>query len=306
VSDANQGLELGRVIGRYVVEEQLGKGTAATVYRVRHTELDTVHAMKVVREQADKGATRLEKGGRALGRIDHPGVVRVIDLLDVDGSRALVMEHVDGPTLRESISRGRLTPRDIHDIGEQLMDAIGASHNEGFVHRDLKPSNILLQAQARGRWLVKVADFDLVKQLTPDPTASTTGNLVGTPAYMAPEQAMRGGNVGPHTDLWGLGAVLYELETGRRAFGDKQLVEVLEDVMTATYERSLLKTVPYGHSLAIQAALQQDPERRPADCNAMLALWNTPEPHRDSSRWPWVLVILAALAGLGWLAATGR
>ena len=181
-------LEVGRVIDRYVVAGPLGKGGVAQVYLVRHTQLDTLHALKVVSLPTVEASQRLLREGRALGKIRHRGIVTVTDFIEVDGLPGLVMEYVNGPTLHEVLRHQRLSLEQADFIARGILEAVGAAHKKGMVHRDLKPANVLFQVEG-SEVSVKVADFGLVKLLEAEDLVglvTRSGSTFGSPAYMAP------------------------------------------------------------------------------------------------------------------------
>ncbi|HVV85523.1 MAG TPA: serine/threonine-protein kinase, partial [Kofleriaceae bacterium] len=203
-----------RTIGRYRVLAVLGAGAMGEVVRARDDRLGrdvAIKRMKVpARALAEVFAARFEAEGRALASLTHPGVVQVFDL-GVDGDEPyLVMELVDGPTLRDVVrDRGPLPVAEVRAAGIQLARALEAAHARGVLHRDVKPANVLLAP--RSVW--KLADFGLAH--LPDSSVTLSGQFLGTPAYAAPE-ALALGQFGPPADVFGLAATLYEAATGAR------------------------------------------------------------------------------------------
>jgi serine/threonine protein kinase len=315
----------GQQVDRYEIIGRLGAGGMATVYRVRHTELGTEHALKVVDSIQQDAAQRLRREGRALGTLDHPGIVRVTDLIEVDDMPALVMEFVDGPTLAELLRDGPIAKQYLDDLVGQLLHAVGAAHDKGFVHRDLKPANILLSAKPNGGWHLRVADFGLVKAMHPshaNTMKTREGLIIGTPAYMAPEQANGNFEIGPGTDIWALGAVLFEMVTGTRAFEGRDPMMVLGRVSLGKYDHERLIGIPNGQVLAIRSSLRLRPDERASSCGELLNIWQgtmapsanatgaaqMPPPRADSppSRVPklrrrLVIPLFICLSLLGWI-----
>ncbi len=194
----------------------LGRGGMGRVYRARQIRLDRFVAVKLM--NAELGGDpefreRFEREARALARLDHPGVVRVHDFGEAGGVFYLIMELVEGPSLRELIGEG-MAPDEATRIVEQLCDALAYAHARGVVHRDIKPENVLIDRTGR----VKVADFGLAKLQQVEPGA-TTRRVVGTPQYMAPEQLTDPGSVDHRADVFAIGVVFYEMLTGQLPVG---------------------------------------------------------------------------------------
>jgi serine/threonine protein kinase len=203
-----------RIHGRYLLEERIARGGSADVWRARDEELDRPVAVKLLHPHLapdERARLRLAVEGRLVASLSHPGIVQMYDVLVDDESPALVMELIDGESLNVRLGReGALPPRVAAGIGAEVAEALAEAHAHGIVHRDIKPSNILLDRDGHAH----LADFGIAHSLEPDTERLTqTGMVVGTPAYIAPEQ-LAGTEVGPRTDLFGLGAVLFEMLTG--------------------------------------------------------------------------------------------
>ncbi|MBT3224241.1 MAG: serine/threonine protein kinase, partial [Proteobacteria bacterium] len=269
----------GTVIDKYTVETRIASGGSATVYRVVHSELETVHALKIVHISDHEASQRLRTEGRVLAKLEHPNIVGVTDIIDVDGMPGLLMEYVGGPDLHMHLDAvGRLSFEELDDLAGQLLEAVEAAHEQGFIHRDLKPANIILGPRRGGGHVVKVADFGLDKVLESDshtitPLHTRQGIVMGTPAYMAPEQVTGDHAIGRHTDIWALGTLLFEMVTGDRAFPGKDTMQVLGAVARGSYALPVPKDTPPRMIAAIRAALQIQPLHRPADCKTLLELW---------------------------------
>ncbi|MBA2320108.1 MAG: serine/threonine protein kinase, partial [Deltaproteobacteria bacterium] len=205
----------GTEIDRYVVEEVIGRGGMAVVYRVQHKKLGTSHALKVLLIPAPAIQERMLQEGRVQATLRHPNVVNVTDVIDVNGSYGLVMEFVDGPALdRHLWQQKHLSLEEAEIIGRGILAGVAAAHAQSMIHRDLKPANILLARSERGDLVPKVTDFGLAKILrgTSLDTASATrtGHTMGTPQYMAPEQIRNAKTVDERADVFSIGALLYE------------------------------------------------------------------------------------------------
>ena len=198
--------------GRYRLVRILGHGGMSDVFEAADEESETTVAVKIVRS-ADAGlARRLAQEVRALSRLEHPGLVRLLDTGVADGQAYLVMELVTGHTLAESLRSGAYGPTRTADIGVELSRALAYVHGRGIVHRDVKPSNILMGADGGA----KLGDFGIAR-LADASTLTLAGTTLGTAAYMAPEQ-LEDHQVGPGADVWSLGIVLLECLTGRRVY----------------------------------------------------------------------------------------
>ena len=260
---------LPRVVGdRYRLEQLLGHGGMGSVYRARDLDLERAVALKIVRpELLDGRDVRARFIGEAqiLARLQHPGIVAVYDYGTFpDGSAYLVMELVRGDDLRRLLQReGRLEVRHGLRILTAVCSAIEAAHREGVLHRDLKPENILLPA---GELDAKVLDFGLANLVSEE----VDGMIVGTPAYMAPEQ-LRGAVPDARADVFSLGVIAYEMLSGRLPFGGGSVPEVaLAQARGAPHLPA--GSLPSGLERAIRAALDPDADRRPASAQAFAHL----------------------------------
>ena len=229
---------IGRTLSHYRILEKLGAGGMGEVYRARDEKLGRDVAVKVLPPgllSNEEARARFRKEALALSRLSHPHIATLLDFDSQDGTDFLVMELVEGKTLLEAVREGPLSEKEVVRLGSQLARGLQAAHEHGVIHRDLKPGNLALTPDG----LLKVLDFGLARleRLTlpevGEKTASTdtaVGHVVGTPAYMAPEQ-LRGKGVDARTDVYGAGACLYELATGRRPFGTKSGVELTDAVL---------------------------------------------------------------------------
>ncbi|WP_327283025.1 MULTISPECIES: Stk1 family PASTA domain-containing Ser/Thr kinase [unclassified Streptomyces] len=257
--------------GRYRVDARIAAGGMATVYRAVDTRLDRVLALKVMHPAlaADGGfVDRFIREAKSVARLAHPNVVAVFDQ-GTDGPYTyLAMEYVSGCTLRDVLrERGALQPRAALDILEPVLAALGAAHRAGFVHRDMKPENVLIGDDGR----VKVADFGLVRSV--DSVTSTTGSVLGTVSYLAPEQ-IESGSGDTRVDVYACGVVLYEMLTGSKPHSGGTPAQVLyqhlhEDVPPPS---AAVPGLPAGLDELVAYAAARDPELRPADAAALLGL----------------------------------
>jgi serine/threonine protein kinase len=198
--------------GRYRLGDRLGGGAVAEVFRAVDERLARPVAVKLFRGDAAEELQRHEAEMRTLARLDHPSLVTVYDAGEEDGQPYLVMQLVEGDTLADELGRGPLGPERTARYGAALADALAYVHEQGFVHRDVKPANVLIAADGR----VHLADFGIAR-LVDSAHVTRTGDVLGTPAYFAPEQ-VSGDAVGPAADVYALGLMLLECLTGRRPF----------------------------------------------------------------------------------------
>ncbi|MYT24429.1 protein kinase, partial [Streptomyces sp. SID7760] len=257
--------------GRYRVEARIAAGGMATVYRAVDTRLDRVLALKVMHPAlaADAGfVDRFIREAKSVARLAHPNVVAVFDQ-GTDGPYTyLAMEYVSGCTLRDVLrERGALRPRAALDILEPVLAALGAAHRAGFVHRDMKPENVLIGDDGR----VKVADFGLVRSV--DTVTSTTGAVLGTVSYLAPEQ-IENGATDTRVDVYACGVVLYEMLTGSKPHTGGTPAQVLyqhlhEDVPPPS---AAVPGLPGILDQLVTYATARDPELRPTDAAGLLGL----------------------------------
>jgi serine/threonine protein kinase/Tol biopolymer transport system component len=267
----------GSRIGSYEIVTLLGAGGMGEVYRARDTRLGRDVAIKLLPESYAldrERRARFEREAQILASLNHPHIATIYGFED-SGTPALVMELVEGPTLADRIAQGPVSVREALEIGRQLILALDAAHERGIVHRDLKPANIKLGPDRA----IKVLDFGLAKavadevspatDLAHSPTVSVVGTMagviLGTAAYMSPEQA-RGQTVDKRTDIWAFGCVMFELLTGRKAFSGSTVSDVIAAILT--HEPSwadLPPDVPQSTRDLLRRCLEKDPKRRLRD-----------------------------------------
>ncbi|MEU5151904.1 MULTISPECIES: Stk1 family PASTA domain-containing Ser/Thr kinase [Streptomyces] len=263
---------VGRVLDdRYRIDARIAAGGMATVYRAVDTRLDRILALKVMHPALASDAAfvdRFIREAKSVARLAHPNVVAVFDQ-GTDGPYVyLAMEYVSGCTLRDVLrERGALQPRAALDILEPVLAALGAAHRAGFVHRDMKPENVLIGDDGR----VKVADFGLVRSV--DSVTNTTGSVLGTVSYLAPEQ-IESGIADTRADVYACGVVLYEMLTGSKPHLGDSPAQVLyqhlhEDVPPPS---AAVPGLPAGLDGLVASATARNPELRPYDAAALLGL----------------------------------
>ena len=274
-------LRAGQQFGAYTIVSRLGAGGMGEVYRARDTTLGREVAIKVLPALLTSDPARLarlEREARVLATLNHPNIATIHGIERVDGRHALVLEVVEGETLDERLRRASALPvPEALGLARQIAEALDAAHEHGVVHRDLKPANIKIRPDG----VLKVLDFGLAKTLPPawaaahgeQPTEAATdsmdgtgaGVVMGTPAYMSPEQA-QGSRVDRRADIWSFGVILYEMISGRRGFQGATSMEVLSNVLKAEPDWAALppETPRLVQSL-LRRSLQKEPSRRLRD-----------------------------------------
>jgi len=329
-------LASGTRLGPYSVTAKLGEGGMGEVYRARDTQLDRDVALKILPESFADDPDRLmrfEREAKTLAALNHPNIAAIYGIEHAAGQRALVMELVEGDDLSDRIAHGAIPLDDALPIARQIAEALEAAHDAGVIHRDLKPANIKVRADGT----VKVLDFGLAKaaqgvqgdgsalrQQDPSPSTMTSpamtamGMILGTAAYMAPEQA-KGRAVDRRADIWAFGVVLYEMLTGRRAFQGEDVSDLLVAVLSKDVDLTALPpATPARVRRLIARCLDRNPRTRLQHIGeARITLTDTagddlsapaaPTPARPLWRQPsaWMLVaaVAAVSAGLTWWAA---
>ena len=316
-------LTSGTRLGPYEILSPLGAGGMGEVYRARDAKLNRDVAIKVLPESVAQDAERLarfQREAQLLAALNHAHIAGIYGLEKSGDLEALVLELVEGDTVAERIAAGPIPVDESLAIARQIAEALEAAHDRGIVHRDLKPANVKITPDGR----VKVLDFGLAKALnrdgssSPDLTRSPTltaastqaGVVIGTAAYMSPEQA-RGKAVDKRADIWAFGAVVYEMLTGRKAFEGETVSDVLAAVLRADIDWAALPSeTPVSVRRVLRRCLDRDPKTRFHDiADARLEMderldapsATTAGPMRRRPKASWLL----ALAGLGLLAAAG-
>jgi serine/threonine-protein kinase len=274
--------DLGSVsVPGYEILEILGQGGMGVVYKARQVSLNRIVALKMIR---GGGYVREERRrflleAEAIARLQHPNIVAVYEVGDHEGTSFFSLEFCSGGNLDRKLNRTPLQAREAARLVESLAHAMQAAHAAGVIHRDLKPANVLLTEDGTP----KISDFGLAKRAD-EASHTVTGAIMGTPSYMAPEQAAgKNKDVGPATDIYALGAILYETLTGRPPFKGTATFETLQQVVTQepVAPSQLNPKVPHDLETICLKCLEKAPRLRYGDCQALaddLARWQRGEP----------------------------
>lgn len=255
---------LGKELGPYVVEKELGAGAMGAVFRARHQKSGQRVAIKIIAPglaASDAAMVRFKREISILKQLEHPNIVRLIASGKISGSPFYVMEYIEGESLdRVMERRGRLTWEELVTLGQQLCAALQYAHDKGIIHRDLKPSNLMVLKDGT----VKLTDFGIAKDT--DVTALTAANsTVGTAAYMSPEQCRGVRDLTHKSDLYSMGVMFYELVTGRKPFYAESALEMFNKHLSGTFERPsrLSLEIPVWLDTLICQLMEKDPDKRP-------------------------------------------
>ncbi len=268
---------IGRTLSHYCIEEKIGAGGMGTVYRAKDTKLGREVAIKVLPEAFAENKERLarfKREARVLASLNHPHIAAIHELEESEGVHFLVLELVPGETLAERIARGPIPLEETIPLFQQIAEALEAAHDQGIIHRDLKPANLKVTPEGKA----KVLDFGLAKAfgeeastppLSESPTltreATRDGVLLGTAAYMSPEQA-RGKAVDKRSDIWAFGCCLYEALAGRKTFEGETVTDVLAAVVKSEPDWSAVPNdTPWKIGALIKRCLRKESGRRVHD-----------------------------------------
>ncbi|UJR81206.1 serine/threonine-protein kinase [Sandaracinus amylolyticus] len=281
---------IGRSLSGYRIESRLGSGATGVVFRAKHPDQDRRVALKVLHDNLGSISSlkrRFEREARVLAKLDHPNVVYITDFGVVDGHTFIAMELLEGQTLEQLLEDQPIDLDRALRITKQILAGLAFAHARQVVHRDLKPANVYLCKSADGTDQVKLLDFGLAKMLSiddlsQDGTLTRKGRIVGTPAYMAPEQ-ITGVSLDVRADVYALGVLLYELLADRRPFLSERRSELLrahllEPVPPLADARKGLAVHPDLEAI-VRKALAKDPAHRYADATEMLAAIEALPPH---------------------------
>ncbi|MDZ7594036.1 MAG: protein kinase [Thiobacillus sp.] len=251
-------------IGRYEILDEVGQGAMGTVYRARDPLIERTVAIKTVpiaqlRQEGADAESRFLREAQSAGRLSHPNIVTIYDVGETDGLAYIAMEYLSGATLRDVMDKGPIPLELALDTATQMAGALAFAHEHGVIHRDIKPANVVITSQ-HGR--VKLTDFGIAHLLNSDHTQ--TGQMLGSPRYMSPEQAM-GREIDGRSDIFSLGAVLYEMLTGQYAFDGDSLPAIVYRVIheTPVPAASLRPELPAALAGLLARMLDKNPQVRP-------------------------------------------
>ncbi len=246
----------------YELLVRLGRGGMGVVYKARHRKLDRLVALEMIRAEIAgvEQHRRFQVEAEAIARLQHPNIVQIHEVAEYDGMPCLALELVEGGTLADRLDHKPIPPREAAALLRTLAHAMQAAHAAGVVHRDLKPANVLLTADGT----LKVTDFGLAKKLDASAGPTLSGQVMGTPDYMAPEQTGGTKEVGPPADIWALGAILYECLTGRIPFAGASPLDTMRQVNTdePAAPSSLQRRIPRDLETVCLKCLNKVPARR--------------------------------------------
>jgi serine/threonine protein kinase len=293
------------VLNRFLIERRIGSGGFGTVYEAWDGRLERPVAVKAIESSGSPGSERVLREAQAAARLNHPGIVTLYEMGEEDGNALLVTELVDGSTLAQLNRDGTLSDREIGEIGADLCEALDHAHERAVVHRDIKPQNVLVTEE--GEPSAKLMDFG-VARLADAAALTAPGDVVGTLAYMAPEQA-EGRTAGPEADVYALGLMLYESWSGEHP--TRRATPAATARAIGARMRPLRRSrpdLPRGLCETVDACLQTRPDRRPSleelggEIEGSLARLADQAP-RSERALPLRLAAIALAAALGaWLA----
>jgi serine/threonine protein kinase len=307
---------IGKSISRYRILDNLGEGGMGQVFLADDTTLNRKVALKFLPEafaSDPERMARFEREAKLLASLNHPNIAGIYGLEQADGNRFLVLEYVEGETLQARLSKGALQLEDALELCRQIAEGLEAAHEKGVIHRDLKPANVMITADER----VKILDFGLAKAFSDDtqsidssqsPTLTEAmtrpGVILGTAAYMSPEQA-KGKSVDKRADIWAFGCILYECLTGKKAFEGETVTETLASVIK---EEPDIEKAPLEVRLLLQQCLVKDRKKRLRDIGDAMALFCTVQgvttdlasefPPSKKSMVAWAITIVSLLGML--------
>ena len=289
---------------RYQIVANLGEGGMGTISLARDTELDRLVALKRLTTSfpSAKKRARFEAEALASARLHHPNVIRTHELIWNPRDLCLVMEYIEGESLAERLEEGPLGTEEILRIAKGMAAGLGHAHSQSVIHRDLKPDNVMLADDGR----VLLIDFGLAKRIDTSQALTKTGQFIGTPTYVPPEQITEGKHAGPRADIYGFGACLYHMLCGQPPFLCESLAQLVSTILTVPPESpsKVAPGVDPGLAKLCLRCLEKSPDDRFASAEELSqALERVGVERGASSRGPWVLLGLGVALGLGGVAA---
>jgi serine/threonine protein kinase/Tfp pilus assembly protein PilF len=260
---------VGKKVGGFKIEKIIGRGGMGVVYLARDTRLDRSVAVKSIPAELQSSSTaqaRFKREAKLLASLNHPNIAAIHDIIEEEESGYLILEYVSGKTLAERIADKPLKLDEALSIGQQIAEAVSAAHEKGVIHRDLKPGNIKITPDGR----VKVLDFGLAKTsvskaMSDEITVTQPGRIMGTPAYMSPEQA-RGKDTDHRTDIWSFGCIMYEMLTGHLPFEGETATDTIARILERQPDWEILpQEIPMNIQALLRRCLEKDPDRRLRD-----------------------------------------
>jgi len=322
-------LSAGTKLGHYEIVAAIGAGGMGEVYRATDTKLGREVAIKVLPAEFARDHERVARFGReaqVLASLNHPNIAAIHGFLESNGVVGLVLELVEGQDLAERLKGGPIPAEEAMSIARQIAAGLEVAHDRGIVHRDLKPANIKVTSDGT----VKILDFGLAKALEDTPAARDLSNsptisvaptraglILGTAAYMSPEQA-RGLQVDKRTDIWAFGAVLFEMLTGKKTFGGETVTDMLAAILTVEPEWDALPaSIPAGVRALLRHSLERDPRKRLRDLGDMRLILedarneasgtpSTPMAGRFQQAAPWAAAAIALVIAAGLIVSRAR
>lgn len=309
--------------GRYQIIKEIGKGSMGMVYQAHDPDIDRWVALKVLREDrliSETFVQRFLKEAKTIGRLSHPNIVSIYDVGQDHGTVYIAMEFLDGEPLNTTMAKERFGLEEVINLGIRVAETLDYAHQKGIVHRDIKPSNIIVQEDGQ----IKITDFGIAHIEDPSSLVQTqAGEILGTPAYMSPEQALSR-PVDGRSDLFSLGIILYELSTGKRPFGGESLAAVFQAITqdTPPLPSKIDSSLPHDFSQIVMQCLDKNPDARFSTGKALVAALQgylqgrgvadrvtphlTPKPKRLSLLIVVVLILLGVGGGLSYYFITSK
>ncbi|UCE21405.1 MAG: serine/threonine protein kinase, partial [Candidatus Aminicenantes bacterium] len=252
---------IGKTISHYKILEKIGEGGMGVVYKAEDTKLKRIIALKFLPRELTRdqeARDRFMKEAQAAAALDHPHICTVHEIDEVDGNTFIAMAYIEGQSLKEKIEAGPLKINEAVEVALQVAEGLKEAHDKGITHRDIKPANIMLTEKGQA----KIMDFGLAK-LEWGADLTKTATILGTIAYMSPEQA-RGERVDLRTDIWSLGCVLYEMLSGHRPFTSEQDQATIYSILNESPQplTSLKKELPQELERTVNKCLEKDPDKR--------------------------------------------